>query len=453
MLDCILELVLPLVPGAVITVGLIWWLTFVLENYGLGLFFLFLSTITAYVIILFGGVLQACCNRCIDKYIEGCMRRGADDEDLDWAVGDLCSTKDGALFTVADTSHGVALAQLSSNATSSQRLYSPHEIDDVERVATATYISREFTKLEAAVADRDGADTFEMAALGVNRTRGTKSSSPFRALLCCFIQTVAPGLLLLQMVGTHDKQGGALCPWDQGWDLWYTKLTSKGLGVALMLYMYNYVMTAQYKWEAKPSHELLRLGAVLDCYEQPLWACLGLVSNGCALVWGSIGSCVLIFLAERYRPTHHHPHHHKPPLAPPCGPPSHYHHQLHHYHHFWPTTACVCAWLRGCMAACMEHCPGPLPGSIAWVHCLGPLPFPAFGRAPCSPMANDDPSPEHDADLCARSLCTARSTSCSTAWPSSSFLRSTITSSTQTTTSTPSSTSRGGPPRARPTPT
>ena len=126
----------------------------------------------------------------------------------------------------------------------------------------------EFDRLKAAVNDRDGTDTYEMAALGINRTRGTKSSSQFRATLCCLIQTAAPALLLLQMVGTHHKSGGELCPWDRGWDEWYTKLVSKALGVGLLLYMYNYVMTAQYKWQGKPSHELLRLGVVLDCYEQ-----------------------------------------------------------------------------------------------------------------------------------------------------------------------------------------
>ena len=44
---------------------------------------------------------------------------------------------------------------------------------------------------------------------------------------------------------THDRSGGELCPYDQGWDEWYSKLVAKGLGVSLLLYTYNYVLTQQ----------------------------------------------------------------------------------------------------------------------------------------------------------------------------------------------------------------
>ena len=112
------------------------------------------------------------------------------------------------------------------------------------------------------------------------------------------MQTLAPGFLLLQVVGTHDKQGGQLCPWDTGWDRWYTKLCAKALAVVLMLYMYNWVMTQQYKWANRPSQGLLRHGVVLECMSRPWWVAGGLVSNGIALVWGAIGTVVLTFIAE-----------------------------------------------------------------------------------------------------------------------------------------------------------
>jgi len=145
---------------------------------------------------------------------------------------------------------------------------------------------------------KSNVDTFDIAALGVNVYRGLKSSSTFRACLCALLQVVAPGLLLLQMVGTHDKLGHSLCPYDENWEEWYTKLVSKGLGVCLLLYTYNSVMTQQYRWQDKVAHRLMCHDVAFECCEQPTFACLGMVSNGFAMVWASVGAVVLTFLAQ-----------------------------------------------------------------------------------------------------------------------------------------------------------
>ena len=77
---------------------------------------------------------------------------------------------------------------------------------------------------------------------------------------------------------------------------------SKGLGVCLLLYTYNSVMTAQYKWQAKPDHLLMQLGAAFDCQNAPLYACLGMASNGCAMVWASVGASAACTLERTSSP-------------------------------------------------------------------------------------------------------------------------------------------------------
>ena len=219
-----IEAAINLAPGLATTGLLLWSMFYVLEEHGLGLFFAFLSIMFAYSFILFGGVVGACCNAFIDKYIEACMDRRGGEVELEHTVGDLCSAGD-ALYQVEEViESGLRIRQLSSDKV--ERVYGREGRYDLpynwKRLVPGREVAAAMDSLRANVESKDGIDTFDMAALGVNNDRGIKSSSTFRAWLCLLLQVFAPGLLLLQMVGTHDRLGHSLCPWDEGWDLWYT---------------------------------------------------------------------------------------------------------------------------------------------------------------------------------------------------------------------------------------
>ena len=232
-------------PFAILGV-LLGWLYYVLDHFGIGLYFLLLSTLTAYVIVLLGGLVGEQCNNCIDRYIEACQSRRNDESFHVAQPGELVSAH-GSLCTVQGvTSDTVSYCSLDEGATEFARplRFLP---SDWKRLASSEEIASALEAMVKAVDDKDtgSVDTFDMASLGVSNQRGTKSSSSFRAALCVLLQSVAPGLLLIHMAGTHDKSGGQLCPYDQGWDEWYSKLVAKGLGVSLLLYTYNYVLTQQ----------------------------------------------------------------------------------------------------------------------------------------------------------------------------------------------------------------
>ena len=152
------------IPGLVIVGGLIGWMVYVHDEYGVGLFLLFLGLITTITFILFGGVLQVACNRCLDKYVEGCMRseRGKYDRIRPtYAKGDVVA------HTGSDMHHGpyFTIVKISGDKVTMRELGTDQDqvVDAraVQWVWHAAELKDYIRQLKKRVEDKEDIDTFK----------------------------------------------------------------------------------------------------------------------------------------------------------------------------------------------------------------------------------------------------------------------------------------------------
>mgnify|MGYP001161378667 CR=1 FL=1 len=152
--------------------------------------------------------------------------------------------------------------------------------------------------------NKEDIDSFDMQALEPGLHGCELAGNRLRACLCFFLQAIAPPGLILVMLHSYLRNSyndspwwTPACPALEGWENYLDKIACKLLAAGLVLYMYNFITTQEFKYTAKPTY-MVAHGRIFAFVPAPWWMGLGLFSNGMAMVWGAVGSVILIGIAE-----------------------------------------------------------------------------------------------------------------------------------------------------------